>query len=180
MGADRGAGAGMTTPWHDDEVVRLRALAGQGLSAGQIAARLKAEFGSGRSRNAVIGKLMRGKGGFGRLLRAPGWVPQPAAIPAPREPKPVCRKPAPAKALPAPAPAPASPPVASLPAPVPMSFLEAMFSGRCLFFAGEPFGPAGPDMPVCGAERARSAPPHNRYCARHLCAAMRPREAVAA
>lgn len=172
----------MIAPWTHAELSRMLALTRQGLSAGQIAARLNHEFDTGRSRNAVIGKLMRGNGQFGRLQREPGYAPPPATRTPPREPKakPVCRPPVPAVALAVPAPlqAPAARPV-NLPAPVPMPFLEAMFADRCLHFVGDPLGPGGPAMPVCGAERAQSAPVHNRYCARHLAGVARPREVAA-
>jgi GcrA cell cycle regulator len=59
------------TPWSVAELDRLKALSAKGLSAGQIAGRLCREFGTGRSRNAVIGKLMRGKGQFGQLHMLP-------------------------------------------------------------------------------------------------------------
>ena len=48
-----------------------------------------------------------------------------------------------------------------------MAFLDAVLGNRCLHFVGDPLSVDGPGMPVCGAERAAFAPPHNRYCARH-------------
>jgi hypothetical protein len=55
----------------------------------------------------------------------------------------------------------------NLPAPLPRTFLDAMLAGRCLHYVGDPFGPDGPDMPVCGAERAQNVI-ETRYCRRHL------------
>lgn len=57
------------------------------------------------------------------------------------------------------------------PAPLPpaspaITFLEAMFSDRCLFFVDRWDAPAGPDMPVCGAARAL-APAETRWCPYH-------------
>ena len=168
----------MIYPWQEDEVARMRALAGQGMSAGQIAARLKIEFGTGRSRSAVVGKIMRGNGQFGRLLGRSGSAKQTLERPQRRA---RVETPQPSAAIkPQAVPPRPAPPVANLPAPLPISFLDAMFSDRCLHFVGDPLGPSGPDMPVCGAERAQFAPAHSRYCARHLASVVRAPEAVAA
>jgi len=162
--------------WTAPETERLRVLVAQGLSASQIATRLCVEFDTGRSRNSVVAKVDRGNGGFGRLGRLParksGPAPRPhagrnpgALAPAraaktgtafPPRAVPVATMPAVPKLLPA-----------NLPAPLPVTFLEAMFADRCLHFMGDPLAPSGPDMPVCGAERAQEAPFANRYCARH-------------
>ncbi|MDX8513564.1 GcrA family cell cycle regulator [Mesorhizobium captivum] len=53
-----------------------------------------------------------------------------------------------------------------LPATLPIAFLDAVMRNRCLYFAGEWQTPDGPDMPVCGAERA-AEPIETRYCRRH-------------
>src|SRR5690606_4602630 len=59
------------------------------------------------------------------------------------------------------------------PALPPVPFSQASAAGTCLFFAGDPFGPSGMDMPVCGAPRARG-----RYCAFHARAAVDPEAAA--
>lgn len=45
----------------------------------------------------------------------------------------------------------------------PISFLDAVNGGLCLFFADDPMAPAGPAMPVCGAERQTWS--RKPYCA---------------
>lgn len=59
-------------------------------------------------------------------------------------------------------------PPAPIPEPPahPMPFSQAVDEERCLWFAGEAYGPNGPDMPVCGGERADI--PGTRYCLHHL------------
>ncbi|MER9182966.1 GcrA family cell cycle regulator [Mesorhizobium sp. M0767] len=151
--------------WSADDLQALRELAGQGLSAAQIAARLPGE----RSRNAVIGKLKRGNGKLGQLRgprknQASGRATPKTETPPKRKYRPVIV----AKASPVEiAPAPAA--VANLPATLPITFLQAVMTDRCLHYAGAPYDPDGPDMPVCGAERA-AEPLHTRYCRRHLIA----------
>lgn len=146
----------MTVFWTPARENHLAALVRKGLPASKIGEAL------GCSRNAVVGKVMRGQGRFGKL---DGWAGRRhrADVPA-RKSEPAVRrrlvtKPAPG-AAPVPAPAPARQPA---PPPAPIPFLQAIDEGRCLWFAGEAFGPNGPDMPVCGDERAGAG----RYCARH-------------
>ncbi len=151
-------------PWSGQETDRLREMVREGLSATEIARKLD------RERNSILGKIHRAKGGLGTLARS-----RPAGTP--RNPQPSRAKAIP-KARPAP-PAPRPPalprslPVrreatphheASLPATLPVSFVEAVDRGRCLHFVGDPLGPDGPEMPVCGAERTAA---HKRYCLRH-------------
>ena len=151
--------------WQPSELVKLKELAGQGLSAGLIAAHLNRQFGNGRSRQAVIGKIHRGEGLFGWLtprprLRADGKRPVAGLPELP-----------PAKAVTV------SPDCKcySLPATRPMRFVDAMIADRCLHFVGDLYGPAGPDMPVCGAERAEGVL-GTRYCRRHLASQHQPRD----
>jgi len=170
--------------WNEERVARLKELAGQGLSSGQIASLLGREFGCGVSRNAVIGKLMRGKGRYGKLqLPARAYVRAGgagAATPPPTAPvQPVRARRAAARPSPAPSrsraealgltplPLKGGEERVSVPAVLPIGFFEAVETGRCLHFIGDPFAPDGPDMPVCGAERAEGALPLNRYCRRH-------------
>lgn len=169
--------------WTPEEIERLEQLTRDGLSASQIATVLCREFDTGRTRNSVIGKIMRGKGRYGKLrpqsprrassratgLRArPSHLRQALAFDSnkgkarlPKDPSPRPAQPAPIVAAPEPLPA-------SVPTPLPMTFLEAVLADRCLHFVGDPLGPDGPDMPVCGAERAQDAHHDNRYCCRHL------------
>lgn len=180
--------------WQPSELVKLKELAGQGLSAGLIAAHLNRQFGKGRSRQAVIGKIHRGEGLFGWLtprprLRAdgkrrakPGPKPRTADLPRPLAEKTVAAIAAafPVAGLPELPPAKAvtvSPDCKgySVPATRPMRFVDAMIADRCLHFVGDPYGPAGPDMPVCGAERAEGVL-NTRYCRRHLASQHQPRD----
>ncbi|MER8503835.1 GcrA family cell cycle regulator [Mesorhizobium sp. M1142] len=160
--------------WSADDLQALRELAGQGLSAAQIAARLPGD----RSRNAVIGKLKRGKGSHGALLGQP--KNQAIGRATPKSEKPVKRKYRPVRrAVMAPSiEAPVerlfeAKPVANLPATLPMTFLNAVMANRCLHYACDWFAPDGPDMPVCGAERADVL--ETRYCRRHLLSERQPR-----
>lgn len=152
------------TTWSEAELSRLKDLTGAGLPAAAIACRLNAEFDNARSRNSVIGKIIRGKGAFGRLV--------PRGVPA-KAPRPAAPKPRRARVLPSELPRPEIQPVSlpceshSLPATLPVAYLDAVFADRCLHFVGDPFGPSGPDMPVCGAERAAGVL-ETRYCRRHL------------
>jgi GcrA cell cycle regulator len=158
------------TPWSRAELDRLAALAADGLTASRIADLLCEEFGTDRSRNAVLGRMMRSGipstsgQGTSRKLRAsaPKKTPTVSRRVSSRAGRAGAAPPHPA--------APAAPyvPPANLPATLPITFAEAMEAGRCLHFVGDPFGPAGADMPVCGAERAQFAPNGNRYCRRHL------------
>ncbi|RWB96467.1 MAG: hypothetical protein EOQ56_25420 [Mesorhizobium sp.] len=171
--------------WTAEELKALHDLAGQGLSALQISKRLP----TGRSRNAVIGKLMRGKGKYGQLTGQPknqaiGRATPKTETPPKRKYRPVRRVTGIAPPI-----APASPVellftspdckhfskpaevkvVANLPATLPITFLEAVMTDRCLHYAGAPYDPDGPDMPVCGAPRAHDVL-ETRYCRRHLIA----------
>ncbi|RWK94513.1 MAG: hypothetical protein E5X86_26650 [Mesorhizobium sp.] len=171
--------------WTAEELKALHDLAGQGLSALQISKRLP----TGRSRNAVIGKLMRGKGKYGQLMGQPknqaiGRATPKTETPPKRKYRPVRRVIAIAPPIEAAPPiellftppdckhyskAAAVESVANLPATLPITFLEAIMTNRCLHYAGAPYGPDGPDMPVCGAARARDVL-ETRYCRRHLIA----------
>ncbi|MBZ9822317.1 GcrA family cell cycle regulator [Mesorhizobium sp. CA4] len=153
--------------WTAEELDCLKSLAEQGLSAGQIASHLP-----GKSRNAVIGMLKRGKGAYGSLQGKPrnnarGRTAPPAEIKLDRPALPprarIIAPPPIAPAVIQPKPE----PVANLPAPLPITFLQAIMTDRCLHYACAPFDPDGPDMPVCGAERATD-PIGTRYCRRHL------------
>lgn len=158
----------MSNFWTPERVRELANLAAGGKSASQIAGVL------GCSRQAVIGKLWRGEGRFGKLVREPGGkgrAPRPPRAetvrvrPQVRKVPPGARRAAPAATEPRAASVarPVPPPPAAPCAP--MAFLAAVEASRCLWFAGEAYGPNGPDMPVCGASRADM--PGTRYCARH-------------
>jgi GcrA cell cycle regulator len=165
--------------WTDERVARLKQLADGTHSASEIAMTL------GCSRHTVIGKLFRAKGALGRLPPRPvGEKRRRQARAAPSRPAAVSRVAAaragagtagkPPLAVLAPVPqskvhepaveAPALAPTMAL-VPFPITFLEAVERGRCLWFAGAAFAPDGPDMPVCGGER--SGDPESRYCAFH-------------
>jgi hypothetical protein len=160
----------MNPPWSEAETAMLGDLAAAGLSAAAIAARLAAATGVVRSRNSIIGKITRAGGRLGRLEGPPVKPRREPRQPTVRRPRAVARsRPRPTGAEASPETQPASLP-ATLPATVPMPFLAAVEGNRCLHFAGEPFGPSGPDMPVCGARRAADAGPDNRYCAFHRAA----------
>lgn len=144
--------------WTPEEIERLEQLTRDGLSASQIAAVLRREFDTGRTRNSVIGKIMRGKGRYGML---DGWASRRGRVEVrPRAAKPVVDAPSLVPADPLP-PAPIPEPPAH-----PMPFSQAVDEDRCLWFASEAYGPNGPDMPVCGGERADI--PGTRYCLHHL------------
>ncbi|TPN16213.1 hypothetical protein FJ973_05850 [Mesorhizobium sp. B2-1-3] len=179
--------------WTAEELAVLKRAADEGLSSGTIASRLP-----GKSRNAVIGMLRRGDGKYGRLLGQP--VNQARGRATPKTGQPPKRRYKPARTIVPVAPpiAPAAspveilfasppcthftvpvkePPAPNLPAPVPITFLDAVMTDRCLHFACDWNAPDGPDMPVCGAERARDVP-HTRYCRRHLRSERQPRVAA--
>ncbi|MGB3415751.1 MAG: GcrA family cell cycle regulator [Mesorhizobium sp.] len=176
--------------WYPSEMAKLRELTAKGLSAGVIAAQLNRQFGNGRSRNAVIGKLMRGNGKFGRLTPRSTYAAttnveiKTAVRPTPKPQSAASslgRADQTGAAIPRAAPVtlPATPPDAviltvspdcksySVPATRPVRFLDALFADRCLHFVGDIYSPGGPDMPVCGAERAQGVL-GTRYCCRHL------------
>jgi len=77
------------TAWSPAELDRLKVLTAKKLTAVQIASHLNVEFGNRRSRNAVIGKIVRGNGRFGKLFSCRAYL-------APTNTK--CRQPA--KAVP--------------------------------------------------------------------------------
>lgn len=144
--------------WTPDRVAELERLAGEGLTAAQIACEL-----GDVSRNAVIGKMLRC--GF-RLARPP----RGKGVSRPKAPRSAMHRPATPKprrlvvddtppVVPAIEPGPLRRPDC-----VPVGFLTAVEHGLCLHFIGDPYGPSGPDMPVCGAARAGVS----RYCAFHL------------
>lgn len=174
----------MSAAWTIAEIDHLQSLARQGFSAGQIAARL----GNGRSRNAVIGKLGRNQIALANARRD---MPRPARknathelidgadrevrarldqkkagvkLPSRAGGTGAAKPPLAAPVVPDPV-VPAAP--VYLPATLPMTFLDAMFAGRCLHFVGDPYGPDGPTMPVCGAERAFDKTGRERFCTRH-------------
>jgi GcrA cell cycle regulator len=160
------------TLWSHSELDRLAVLAADGRTASQIADLLCEEFGTDRSRNAVLGRMMRsGIKSESSLVRGASGTRHASA---PKKTLAVSRRVSSragrAGAAPPHPVAPAAPyvPPANLPATLPVTFAEAMFSGRCLHFVGDPYSPDGADMPVCGAERAQFAPDRNRYCRRHL------------
>lgn len=152
--------------WTNDEIYTLRKLTGEGLTASQIGARM------GRSRNAIIGKILRLNGAGGHLTGRPikAGDGRPVRRPAP------CRPRSPKLALAAPKPVFERPQVyvacANLPATLPVAFLDAVTGKKCLHYVGDPFGPDGPDMPVCGAERSAAAGAVP-YCRRHMISATR-------
>ena len=182
----------MIKVWTQGEMDRLKALAAEGLSSTQIAFRLNAEFRTARTRNSIIAKLDRGKGGLGKLSARPATSkplhrkPAPSAKPRAGKagaPSPHTKAPAnysftsrpvgaPAGRANVPdgqAPLQAAPvAVANLPAPLPVAFIDALFADTCLHFVGNPMSAGGTDMPVCGAARMQDAPLHNRYCRRHF------------
>ncbi|MCA0027365.1 MULTISPECIES: GcrA family cell cycle regulator [unclassified Mesorhizobium] len=168
--------------WTAEELAVLKRAADEGLSSGTIASRLP-----GKSRNAVIGMLRRGDGKYGRLLGQP--VNQARGRATPMTGQPPKRRYKPARTI-----VPVAPPIAAaspveihftsppcthftvpakveapanVAAVVPIPFLQAVMTDCCLHFACSWDAPDGPDMPVCGAERARDVP-HTRYCRRHL------------
>lgn len=206
------------TFWTEDRIAMLRKLAGEGLSAAQIADRL-----GGISRNAVVGKAHREKIALGGLpfnpratvrqahheVRRPNSVQIRIAaragapgLSSPRlrgEDRSARRDAGEATAdlgegvsslalspSPSAADGSAAPHRALLSSPRkrgeeealthglfeappadPVPFLEAVDAGGCLFFAGDPMAPDGPDMPVCGAPRDPDAARDNRYCRYH-------------
>ena len=205
------------TDWSAAEILCLKSLVAEGLSASQISAQMP-----GRNRNAVIGKVHRAKGALGTIganggarqgrgqaaahpdaARRDGWtaaeIDRLKAMAAEQlsVPAMMLRMPARSRkaimgkldrlglkagsALPPrtspplvpvdlpPLPKPADPPAApNLPALLPITFLQAVMTDRCLYFVGDPFCPDGPDMPVCGGWRAEYGGRENRYCRLHV------------
>ncbi len=148
--------------WTPGRETALAKLVADNLSASQIGAQL------GCSRNAVIGKIIRGNGRFGALSGiANGRKPPSQQVPRASGPaRAVAVSPAARSAGAAKSPAAPALSSSTAVARVPMPFLEAVERGRCLYFAGDPYAPSGPDMPVCGDRRADVAA--TRYCAIHL------------
>ena len=187
---------GQSFAYRDDEIEAVAGWLKEGLSAGQISGLLSRLRGAAVSRNAIIGLVHRNAAlaaiGFERRgpRRTPNSVaPRPAAArskPTARtDPRPAMAGPSAVERLfgapaapgaPGASVAPVAPPGPVAPAaaraerqavaPPPIGFLEAVDRGRCLFFAGDPLGESGPDMPVCGAERAHDLA-NTRYCRRH-------------
>lgn len=153
--------------WPMEDIDMLQRLVGEGLSAGEIGKRM------GRSRNAIIGKIIRMKGGVGRLARSPSAAGKMARkqTPAVRMARRAQPRPVPPPKLVFERPQPYQP-VANLPATLPIGFLDAVEGKLCLHFVGDPFGPDGPDMPVCGAARSEAAG-DVPYCRRHFISACR-------
>lgn len=187
----------MITLWTQGEMDRLKVLAAEGLSSTQIAFRLNAEFRTARTRNSVIAKLDRGKGGLGTLSFKSSRAARAMSKPINTKPAPSAKPRAGKAGAPSPhtkAPAnysftsrPVGAPVgratmpdgqsplqaapvavANLPAPLPVAFIDALFADTCLHFVGNPMSEDGPTMPVCGAARMQDAPLNNRYCRRHF------------
>ncbi len=156
----------MADTWSEEEDRYIRQHTQEGFSASEIASALK-----GRSRNAVLGRI-------DRLRKADIKAGRDPIVPARRRGSTGLRKSAklPSSSstrtphLPSKPSASRRERIPALP-PVPMicegvTFLDAVDRERCLHFIGNPYSPDGPDMPVCGAERAGVL--HTRYCAYHL------------
>lgn len=171
---------GARLPYSDAELAAIGKWLVDGLSASQIAAAFSHRFRRTVSRNAIIGIVSRnrdlaaiGFAGRPRGGRKAGGARNPGTrnpgIPAtgaaerraaaPTRPGAAGHPPVDAARAPCPPAAP-EPPAAA------MSFLEAIFADRCLFFAGRWDEPAGPNMAVCGAPRAL-APAGTRWCPYH-------------
>ena len=167
----------MTGFWDAGKVDLLKRMVQQGHTAGQMANEL------GCSRNAVIGKCLRMKlplaGASGsvspltlaqraerRRLReqaaraaagSGAGVSVGQRVTARRDQMEAARRTGSVLAA-----------VAGSAAPgAPVGFLAAVDADLCLFFAGDPLGAAGTEMPVCGNPRDPAAPHDNRYCAFH-------------
>ncbi|WP_050596592.1 GcrA family cell cycle regulator [Mesorhizobium ciceri] len=154
--------------WSQAEIDTLRKLTGEGLSASQIGTKM------GRSRNAIIGKILRLNGAGGHLTVRPikAGDGRPVRRPAPCRPRPpklafVAAKPVFERPQP-------YVPAQNLPATLPVGFLDAVNARKCLHFVGDPFSSDGPEMPVCGAERSEAAGAVP-YCRRHFASATRER-----
>lgn len=186
---------GVHSSYSDAEIAAIGGWLREGFSASQIAGAFAWRFRRHVSRSAIIGLVTRNKAlaaiGFAGRPRGgdkAGWQPSTlrrgrvgtdAARSRPTE----GAADAALKSPPPSRPAGATPPPAArvadgrqddsrlptadsrLPS-APISFLEAMFADRCLFFAGDRMAPAGPDMAVCGAARAL-APAGTRWCPHH-------------
>lgn len=157
----------MSVRWSPELEERLKALADGSLSAAKIAAEL------GMSRQAVIGKIHRGKGLFGALgatssnpARKTKAVTMAAQSAPPAMEHIVVEREASVPAVNAP------PLVPALPASDPVPFLVAISRGGCRFYCSDWLAPSGPNMPVCGAPVADPyAVPGDRartHCAHHL------------
>ncbi len=156
----------MADYWSGDEDRYIREQVRAGASAGDLAKAL-----TGRSRSAILGRIYR-------LRKADMAANRPPLV-APRRPgstgsRSSAKLPDFASTrtphLPSKPSASRRERVPALP-PVPMicegvTFLDAVDRERCLHFIGNPYSPDGPDMPVCGAERA--GVPRTRYCDYHL------------
>lgn len=140
--------------WAEAEIAQLRTLCDVGLSASQIAARL----GTGKSRNAIIGKMHR----LGLTKSAPA-----APVTEPRErppkPRPIRRTPS----LPALRPvAQVRPQPVVIPAPVPVVIdgaritVATLESGMCRWPIGDP---GDDDFHFCAAPQQDGKP----YCSHH-------------
>lgn len=140
--------------WPPEKEEQLKKLVAEGLNATTIGEQL------GYSRNAIISKVRRGKGRFGKL--AGNRTPR---APQDQTSKPIVLKKAPQiEALPDALPAPMA---RSEFSPLRMAFLDAITTGKCLFFADDILSPDGPQMTVCGHERAEH-PISTRYCSHHV------------
>jgi GcrA cell cycle regulator len=161
-------GANPETTWPDTEISHLKTLHAAGLSASDVAARL----GTGRTRNAVLGKLFR----LGLLNRAPVRQDiEPRERTRPLKPERVTPslppllpavRPVVARKPKKPAPAVVAPPPKMPPAPSTSITVADLQGYHCRWPIGDP---QDLQFTFCGAPREDAGPIENGkpYCAWH-------------
>jgi len=161
----------MIRAWLPEAYQAARKMWADGRSGGEIAKAIHA------SRSAVMGVIHRNRddfpprGGVNRSYRPRRAAPKPAK---PSEP---VVEPVAAHAHPIPVAPDASALDVDVKAIVPMTFIRAATEERCLFYAGDAYGPSGPDMLVCGCRRAENRL-RKPYCAAHLAIEIEKRSAA--
>lgn len=163
----------MIRAWLPETYQTARKMWADGRSGGEIAKAIHV------SRCSVMGVICRNRDDFpprGRVNRR--HLPATAAPRPPKPREPVVKSVAAvSRPIPVAPEARATEVAVDVKAIVPMTFARAASEERCLFYAGDAYGPSGPDMLVCGCRRAENRL-RKPYCAAHLAIEIEKRSAA--